>query len=364
MRKHKRIFPLYFAVILTTLTLSDRVAAEETLGQYPLCEASAALLIACPDGKGECLLVGDNEQEKELYLFSVKDQKPDSSTQRIFDLPNGVEISDIEALAGISDDKVLAFASHSRNTRCEIKPKRHQFGKVNLSKAKKTDVVDTLRSKKVTCKHLFDKRAADMDAAMKAACEAIDTADLLSTLIDDAVQAKKLTEDEAKATCNAVKAYNAEGAVAISTSKGTDVWIGLRAPLLPAHPSQPEKKNLVILLHMKDPSAYTFDRVAFLDLGGRGIRDMSSDATSIWVIAGPAEDRAEPFELRRFPKSALDKTQVIDSEFIRALPSSSEGLAISGKTAYVVIDGDTGEDKQKSPKVCKEPARYEIVPLP
>ena len=137
MRKHKRIFPLYFAVILTTLTLSNRVTAEETLGQYPLCEASAALLIACPDGKGECLLVGDNEQEKELYLFSVKDQKPESSTQRILDLPNGVEISDIEALAGISDDKVLAFASHSRNTRCEIKPKRHQFGKVNLSKEKK-----------------------------------------------------------------------------------------------------------------------------------------------------------------------------------------------------------------------------------
>jgi hypothetical protein len=50
---------------------------------------------------------------------------------------------------------------------------------------------------------------------------------------------------------------------------------------------------------------------------------------------------------------------VIDSELIRTLASSSEGLAISGKTAYVVVDGDTGKDE-----VCKEPARYEIVSLP
>jgi hypothetical protein len=110
---------------------------------------------------------------------------------------------------------------------------------------------------------------------------------------------------------------------------------------------------------MQDPTAYTFDRVAFVDLGGRGVRDLSSDATSVWVIAGPPEDRTEPFELRRIRKSALDEAQVIDSEFIRALPPSSEGLAISGKTAYVVIDGDTGKDE-----VCKEPARYEIVSLP
>lgn len=111
---------------------------------------------------------------------------------------------------------------------------------------------------------------------------------------------------------------------------------------------------------MKDLTAYTFDRVAFVDLGGRGVRDLSSDETSIWVIAGPSEDRKEPFELRRIPKSALDKTEVIDSEFIQPLPSSSEGLAISGKNAYIVIDGDAGKDGKK----CKESAKYEILSLP
>jgi len=127
---------------------------------------------------------------------------------------------------------------------------------------------------------------------MKAACEAIDTAKAMQ--IDDAMKAGKFTEDAAKARCNEVNAYNAEGAVAIHTPEKTDVWIGLRAPLLPAHSSQAAKKHLAILLHMKDLTAYTFDRVAFMDLGGRGVRDLSSDATSIWVIAGPPEDRTEP----------------------------------------------------------------------
>ncbi len=363
MRKHKRPLPLHFAVMITALTVSDRLAAETTLGRFPLCEASSALLVTCPGGDGECLLVGDNEQGKELYLFPFQDQKPDSGAQRPFDLhlPDDQEISDIESLARVSGDEILVFGSHSRNSSCKVKQKRRQLGKVSLSKPE-TAVVGTLLSKKVTCEHLFDNRV--LDAPMKAACEAIDTADAKATQIDAAVIAKKLTKDAAKAPCNEVNAYNAEGAVAIHTPKKTDVWIGLRAPLLPAHPSQPAKKHLAILLHMKDLTAYTFDRVAFVDLGGRGVRDLSSDATSIWVIAGPPEDRTEPFELRRIPKSALDKAQVIDAELIRALPPSSEGLAISGKTAYVVIDGDAGNDQHKSDKVCKQPARYEIVSLP
>jgi hypothetical protein len=355
MRKPNRALLLHFAIIFTALTVSDGLAAEATLGRFPLCEASSALLVTCPGGDGECLLVGDNEQGKELYLFPVQDQKLDSDAQRAFGLHLGddKELSDIEALAGISGDEILVFASHSRNTKCEVKPKRRQFGKVSLSKAQ-TSVVDT---KKITCEHLFGNRA--LDAPMKAACAAIEAADEKATQIDVAMKARKITEDVAKADCDAVNAYNAEGAVAIHTPKGAEVWIGLRAPLLPAHPSQPEKKHLAILLHMKDLTAYTFDRVAFLDLGGRGVRDLSSDATSIWVIAGPPEDRTEPFELRRIRKSALDEAQVIDSERIRALPPSSEGLAISGKTAYVVIDGDTGKDE-----LCKEPARHAIVSLP
>ncbi len=151
MRKYKKFFPLHVAIIFTAMTISNGLAAEAILGQYPLCEASSALLVVCPGGDGECLLVSDNEQEKELYLFPVKNGKLKTDAQRAFDLHlgGGKKISDIEALAGVSGDEILAFASHSRNTRCEVKQKRRQFGKVSLSKAK-TTVVDTLQSRKVT----------------------------------------------------------------------------------------------------------------------------------------------------------------------------------------------------------------------
>jgi len=85
--------------------------------------------------------------------------KPDSDAQRAF----GLHLGDGKEISDISDDEILVFGSHSRNTSCEVKPKR----------------VDTLRSKKVTCEHLFDNRA--LDAPMKAACEAIDAADAKAT---------------------------------------------------------------------------------------------------------------------------------------------------------------------------------------
>ena len=116
---------------------------------------------------------------------------------------------------------------------------------------------------------------------MKAACEAIDTADAKATRIDDDMKAGKVTEDVAKADCNAVNAYNAEGAVAIHSPKGTGVWIGLRAPLLPAPPSQPEKKHLAILLHRR-LTAYRRPR-GVLDLGGAVYEACLPDATSLWV---------------------------------------------------------------------------------
>ncbi|MFH0341675.1 MAG: hypothetical protein ACHBNF_05980 [Chromatiales bacterium] len=51
-------------------------------------------------------------------------------------------------LAGVSGDEILVFASHSRNTSCEVKPKRRQFGNVSLSKAQ-TAVVDTYNPRRL-----------------------------------------------------------------------------------------------------------------------------------------------------------------------------------------------------------------------
>ena len=61
---------------------------ERSLGGYPLCEASAAIILNCPedkekdkdkdkkrdkDGKRLCLLVGDNEVRDRLFLFDIRE---------------------------------------------------------------------------------------------------------------------------------------------------------------------------------------------------------------------------------------------------------------------------------------------------
>ncbi|MGH8611459.1 MAG: hypothetical protein ACREYF_05290 [Gammaproteobacteria bacterium] len=116
--------------------------------------------------------------------------------------------------------------------------------------------------------------------------------------------------------------------------------------------------NMAILLHMKVLTAYTFDRVAFVDLGRRGVRDLSSDATSIWVIAGPPEDRLEPFELRRFPKSALSEAQVIR-------PNANGKSAMTNLTKILqeaVGQSSTADRKELLNFVRAKSAEFEAVP--
>lgn len=366
MKTHKMPYLSCIVMMLSLFVTNQALCAEEILGDYPLCEASAALLVPCPDKKdGECLLVGDNEEGQELYIFTIQGDKlsPNAKSTIDLNLKDEQRISDIEALAAISANEILAFASHSRRASCKLDEERHQFGKINLDKHE-TSIVDTLKSKSVTCQHLFIQPVSD--ASILAVCKAIDEAETKAAAIESA----KIKKTEAKNLCNTVNPFNAEGAVVLKTDKGSDVWIGLRAPLLAVHPAQSDKKNLAILLHLKDTSAYTFDRVAFVDLEGRGIRDLSVDGDFIWIIAGPAEDinkgtyndnESSTFQLRRMTKSALEQAKVIDAELIQKdLPDSSEGLAVSGKTAYIVIDQDKGDEGKK----CKAPARYKVLSLP
>ncbi len=370
MKTHKMPYLSCVVVMFSMLVANKALSAEEILGDYPLCEASAALLLPCPDKKdGECLLVGDNEEGRELFLFTIQGDKlsPNANPTIDLNLKDKQKISDIEALAAVSANEILAFASHSRKASCKLDEERHKFGKINLVKHE-TGIVDTLKSKPITCQHLFIQPVSD--ASILAVCKAIDDAETKAAAIESDLQADKIKKKEAKNLCNTVNAFNAEGAVALKTDKGSEVWIGLRAPLLAVHPVQSEKKNLAILLHLKDTSAYTFDRVAFVDLEGRGIRDLSVDGDFIWIIAGPAEDinkdthtdnESTTFQLRRMAKSALQQSKVIDAELIhKDLPDSSEGLAVSGKTAYIVIDRDKGDDDKK----CKDPARYKVLSLP
>jgi len=359
MKTDKKDYLLCSFVFFVALMANEELVAENNLGEFPLCEPSAALLIDCPDDRdARCLLVADNEQGRDLYLFAISGDKLSPNVNPTFDLklPGEEEIGDIEALAN-SGGEILVFGSHSRNVACDIKKKRKKFGKIDLA-GSKTTIVGNLKSKSVTCSSLYTGKAKD--ASILAACKQIDTADQNATAIDNSRKKKQISELEAKERCNFNSAFNAEGAVAFKGETDNELWIGLRAPLLQTHPEQPKKKNLAILLQLENSDSFTFDRVAFVDLDERGIRDMYADGDFIWIIAGPPEDHSEPFQLRRIPKSALNHSEIIESELVsNNLPNSSEGLAVSGKTVYVVIDGDAG----KGTSSCLESAKYTILSL-
>ncbi len=335
---------------------------EQSLGHYPLCEASSAMIVACPDGKGDCLLVGDNEQRNEIFLFKLKEGKIDMESQQSLSLQpaNSKELSDIEAIAAKSADTVVVLGSHSRNTRCERKKNRRRFAVVTLS-GDGSKVVKYVQSKKITCKRLFG-RIPSSDKVLNAVCDAIDDAEKRAAKVENEVNDQQLTVEQAKASCNEASPFNAEGAVAIPVSGSTEFWIGLRAPLLGEHPTSPQHNKLAILLRMKGLHDYSFDRVALLNLEGRGVRDLAFAEDRVWLITGPSEDLEGPFDLRSFSKDALKNAEIIKPEFVTDLPMYSEGLAIQGKRAYVVIDGDKGYDE--ATQNCKSPSKYRIISLP
>jgi hypothetical protein len=360
--------------------------AQQPLGAFPMCEGSAATVIDCPDGSGRCLLVGDNEVRRALYAFRIggADIDADGQQELRLNLDDDTELSDIEAMTVTADGRLLVFGSFSRKSDCDRSKKRQRFGIISdLRGSRPIDVDmkidrkdDNKPKKKISCQRIFNKAVLETDLG-EAICERIaetedQAKDVYAVLKDKEKRGEAVTEEDekkAKARCNEVLPYNAEGAVAIERNGSTEVWIGLRSPLLPAHPSDPERKQLAIVLHLKDLGGYVFDRAAVLDLDGRGVRELAVADGSVWVIAGPPEDLPDGdtetrFQLRRFPVDALaDGGAPIDTELVNpSLPVSSEGLAIVDGRAIVVIDGDQGKDP-KAP-ACPTPSRYQVVDLP
>ncbi len=64
----------------------------------------------------------------------------------------------------------------------------------------------------------------------------------------------------------------------------------------------------------------------------------------------------------RFPMDDLNSDQIIRPEIFGCLPTSSEGLAVLGNRAYVVIDGDAGQ--VDSTGVCGTPSGFMVLSLP
>ena len=335
----RRILILLFASVATAATLA---AEEKSLGGHPVCEPSTALRIQCPNGSGDCILVGDNEVRDQLFLFEVKGGELERKTRPALNLK---KISDIEAFAALEGDGILVLGSHSRNKRCEARENRRRFavGRVTPGGFETTSRVKT--EAKVRGGILFGGVPTDP----------------LRKAIHDRINQTEDKADEIKKTEQACMAihppFNIEGAAYIESGPGKGAWVGLRSPLLAWGA---DEKEHAILLRMKSFEKFHFDDAVLLDLNGWGVRELIVRDQSLWGIAGPAPDGEAVFRLWRIELSKLKPGTVAKPKFFDdiELPSSSEGLAIVGAHAYVTIDGD-GNDE-----VCIVPGRYTKVPLP
>jgi hypothetical protein len=317
---------------------AESEATSEILGKHLVCEPSSIVKINCPDSESTCLLVGDNEIKKSLFLYSIDAEKLNADTQKELTAKDW-EISDIEGMANLDKDRVIVLGSYSRNSDCEIKKNRRRFSQVKVLKDKLKPIGEVIESPEIESKILFDDLDFNSNKIFQAVSKAIDSAERSANLAQGNEEA-----------CEKTPGFNAEGAVNISnTLSRPNLWIGLRSPLVSI-----DKKNYAILLHLKNLDRYQFDEVALLNLEGRGIRELILDGDTIWGIAGGPEDNTDNFALWQFPLEELKANGMIEPKIDRSLPASSEGLAIVNSTAYVSIDGDRGESNSN----CKVPGKF------
>lgn len=315
------------------------VWAQSPMGRFPVCEPSAAVRVPCGEEGQACLLVGDNEEEKNLFLYRIPEQERtlEAAGEGRFSVLLPDNVGDIEAMAKLGARDVLVFGSHSRDRSCDPKGSRRRFLHARFEDgALVFQGARLLKSEKISCAGLF-AAGAKRDPLVVAVCAAIDNAEEAA---DEATKRLQETKDKQRAEkeCETAGAFNVEGAVALNTGRGNETWVGLRSPLA----AYPQGSGKAVLLRMSGLEGFKFNAAAVVDFGGRGIRELAESGEWIWGIAGPVGDSDAPFSLWRFPKNRLEPGATILPEIVRPLPTSSEGLAFDGQTLWVVIDGTRG----------------------
>ena len=311
------------------------------LGKFPVCEPSAVTEISCPNSQGKCLLVGDNETKNSLFSFPIKDGSLGAKDPQILKIQQE-EISDVEALTALRKDEVFMVGSHSRNKSCEVKPNRQRFLRAQV---KEKDIIplDSLgQTKAISSQLLIDGEALAKSKPLQKLAKAIDQAELAANQATDNQMA-----------CDHAQAFNIEGAVYLK-DKEDSVWLGLRSPLVSMGGNE-----WAVLARLKNLNKIQFDQVVLLNLEGRGIRDLTQHDNQLWGIAGGPEDNKDNFFLWKTPLSGLKADAMVTPKRLEEqIPPSSEGLAISGDKAYVLVDGDRGEGAS-----CEVPGKFLEISL-
>lgn len=330
---------------LTLLPTLAAQAAESTriLG-FPVCEPSAALILPCIGKPGQCLLVGDNETADGVFLYPLVKGQADINGRQFLNLGQ-TEVDDIESMAKLDDRTLLLLGSHSRSSSCEIKDKRRRLLLVTDWGRGAVLTGNPARTQEISAAALLGRRTAS-SPVLKAVGEAIDRAE---------AQADKAAKNKDESACEAVSAFNIEAAVAMPGTQGeTRVWVGLRSPLVTFN-----GRTWAALLRLERPNSLSFDQAILLDLGGRGVRELSLAGDWLWGIAGGPGDGGKNFVLWKVKLGDLKPEAQLQPQILRPLPNSSEGLAFVDGQAVVLIDGDRGKDKSSTS--CREDGRYLLL---
>ena len=326
-------------------TACDLSAEQPTPLRYPVCEPSAALVVPCIGEPGKCLLVADNETADAVFLYPLGNGQLNVDGIQVIKLGKSGP-NDIESMAKLDDKTLLLLGSHSRGSACAVKDKRRRL--MLVSDWGQGPVLETSLSEtpELSAAALLGSRA-NSSPVLKAVGEAIDQAE---------ARADRAAKTKNESACEAASAFNIEGAVAIPATIGdSKVWIGLRSPLVSY-----AGKSWAALLRLERPAALGFGQGVLLDLGGRGVRELTLAGDWLWGIAGGPGDAENNFVLWRVKLGDLQPDAQLHPQILRPLPNSSEGLAFVGGQAMVLIDGDRGKDKSKAS--CQAPGAYLMLP--
>ncbi|MEW6270709.1 MAG: DUF3616 domain-containing protein [Thermodesulfobacteriota bacterium] len=339
-------------LVVVSARAATSAPREDVLERYPVCEASAALEVPCAgDARGACVWVADDEQDAELFAYDVEEGGRLVPREAWRIALRGARVDDVEALARDGED-VLVLGSHGRDSTCRPRPGRAAVARVAVDDSAVSPLASGARWQERLARCEGELIEPSSDAAggelRRAVCAAISAAERAA---DEAASGGRPCPGDA---------FNVEGAAAVPGNGGPRVWLGLRGPLV--------GDDRAILLRLVPgivrEGNVAFDGVAAVDLGGRGIRELSFADGFVWGIAGSVEDGARPSRLWRMPASLLrDGAVVAEVETLSdALPPTAEALVVQpGKRrAIVLVDGDTSKRKTR----CAEPARQMVVPLP
>lgn len=355
----KAVSFLFFLILLGAGVFNSALAdgGWKLLPGIPkVCEPSTVVYVPCPGGE-KCVLVGDNEHEDKLFLYRIDErQKTLSKVEKISikaALPKGVsKLEDIEAMAKVSEDKVIVFGSHSRNTKCRIKPLRRQFFEAQFKDGKLIKAGKEVRQAgdgSIRCDDILSRKVGADDPLRLRFCKVL-----------------KEREDWAmgslnnKKTCKARPGFNIEGAVAVRGKAGNQfVWVGLRAPLVDG--------KAVMLRLTKKRDKFRFIEIVFVDLNRHGIRALERDGDTIRVVSGPEGKRLKTGDDRRkhvLWKFSADKlrhgVEITPEKVQVGLDEYIEGLAVSGKSSVMVIDGEQIKGNEKR---CERYGTYKVLEI-